>query len=269
MKKTISVVLALASCFFFLNLCLSPPVSAGARIDVVVDHGVDNEAETQARSAIKVIIDFFYSTYGLSLERDIRISLVPDKNNFKEAMKRWCGASEDQARHEAERAAGLQSRGTIIVDLGDRPKRYGRLFTLCHEIVHLFQAQESNDRHGAIGWMCEGVADAIAAHILENIGLSCGSGYKNRWTENLKSARSCPRLEFLHTHQGLMAACYNYGPGVTYETSGMAVLTLVQWRGYKPLFTYFSALKQRSPEDAFYQAFGARVGDFEKQFRPF
>jgi hypothetical protein len=269
MKKTISLFMALTAYFFFGNICLSPPVSAGARIDVVVDHGVDNEAETQARAAITAIIDFFYNTYGLSLERDIRISLVPDKNNFKEAMKRWYGASEDQARFEAERAAGLQSRGTIIVDLGDRPKRYGRLFTLCHEIVHLFQAQESNDRHGAIGWMCEGVADAIAAHILENIGLGCPGGYKNQWTEILQKARSCPSLEILHTHQGLMAACYTYGPTVTYETSAMAVLTLVQWRGYKPLFAYFSALKQRSPEDAFYQAFGSRVGDFEKQFRPF
>jgi len=67
----------------------------------------------------------------------------------------------------------------------------------------------------------------------------------------------------------LMSACHTYGGRVTYTTSALAVITLVEWRGYPALFTYFRALKNTNPEEAFYQAFGAKVGDFEKQFRPF
>ncbi len=117
--------------------------------------------------------------------------------------------------------------------------------------------------------MTEGVANAIAAHILATAGIKGGVDYQKQWLETLQKARGWPSLENLHTPKEWYAAMQAYSPNVTYGTASLAVLKLVQWRGYQPLFAYFSALKQTSPEDAFYQAFGARVGDFEKQFRPF
>lgn len=266
--KTKSLFLALAACFFFLNLCIAPDVH-GARVDLVVDHGVEKDSEAQARAAVNGVFDFFQKTYGIGLQRDIRIKFSCDKLNYKKAIQDWYGASEGQAALVAHTTAGLQRRGDLIVDLGDINCDYKQLFVLCHEMVHFYQGQESQDKHGAIGWMLEGSADALAAHILETVGVKGASGYKNWCLDNLKKARGLPSLESLHTHQGLMSACYNYGGPVTYTTSALAVMTLVEWRGYPALFTYFRALKNASPEDAFYQAFGARIGDFEKQFRPF
>ena len=267
--KAKSLVLALASCLFSLNLCALTPACGGARIDLIVDHGVDKEAETQARAAVKGVIDFFYNTYGLALERDITIKLTCDKLNYKQAIKQMHGVSEAEALRRSESSIGLQRQGTIIVDLGDIRSNYMQLFVLCHEIVHHFQGQEARDKQGSIRWMSEGVADAIAAHILETVGVQGASGQKNRWTELIKKAPGWPGLDKLHSYNDWLAAVNAYGPSVTYKTSALAVLTLVQWRGYKPLFTYFSALKQTNPEEAFYQAFGSRIGDFEKQFRPF
>jgi len=266
--KAKSLARALAVCLWLLNLSLSPPAYGGARIDLVVEHGVDKEAETQVRSAINTTIDFFQNTYGLSLEKNIRVLAAPDKLNYKEAIKQWYGASDAMAGYQADRSVGLQSRGTIIVDLGERRNRHGKIFTLCHEIVHHYQSQESRDRHGAIRWMTEGVADVIAAHILETAGIS-GVDFKQRTLAILKRTQNWPKLENLHTPKDMEAANRAYGSGVTYGTAGLAVLTLVEWRGYQPLFAYFRALKNTSPEEAFYQAFGARVSDFEKQFRPF
>ena len=59
-----------------------------------------------------------------------------------------------------------------------------------------------------------------------------------------------------------------YGSYVTYKTSALAVLTLVDWKGYRALFGYLRDLKNASPQEAFNQAFGTRLADFEKQFRP-
>jgi hypothetical protein len=234
-----------------------------------VDHGVDNDAETQLRAAVNGVFDFFQRTYGIGLQRDIRIKLACDKINYKKSIQNLYGSSEARAEHQADSSVGLQNRGTLIVDLGNRARRHGKLFTLCHEMVHFFQAQESNDKHGSIGWILEGSADALAAHILETAGIKGARGYKNRSIEFLKRARNIPSLEIMHTHQGIMAACGTHGGNVCYTTAAMAVLTLVEWKGYGALFTYFRALKNTSPEDAFYQAFGTRIDDFEKQFRPF
>lgn len=266
--KTKSPVLALVFCLFFFNLCLSPGAH-GARVDLVVDHGVEKDAEAQARAAVNGVFDFFQRTYGIGLQRDLRIKFSCDKLNYKRAIQDWYGASESQAHLTASASLGLQRRGDLIVNLGDINSDYIQLFVLCHELVHFYQAQESQDKHGALGWMLEGTADALAAHILETVGVKGARGYKSRWIENLQKVRGIPSLESLHTRQGLMSACHTYGGRVTYTTSALAVMTLVEWRGYPALFTYFRALKNTNPEEAFYQAFGARAGDFEKQFRPF
>jgi hypothetical protein len=266
--KTKSLLLFLSACLFLLNLGATPD-AYGARVDLVVDHGVEKDAEAQARAAVNGVFDFFQKTYGLGLQRDIRIRFSCDKLNYKKAIKDWYGASESQAALQAYTSAGLQRRGDLIVDLGDINSDYFQLFVLCHELVHVYQAQESQDRHGALGWICEGSADALAAHILETVGVKGAKGYKNCWIENLKKVRELPRLESLHTRQGLMSACNTYGGRVTYTTSALAVMTLVDWRGYPALFAYFRALRHSNPEDAFYQAFGTKASDFEKQFRPF
>ncbi|MBI4795562.1 MAG: hypothetical protein HY790_06945 [Deltaproteobacteria bacterium] len=266
--KIKSLVMTLAACLFLLNVCFSPP-AYGGRVDVIVDHGVDKDAEAQARAAVNGIFDFFQKTYGIGLQRDIRIKLSCDKLNYKKAFMNEYGVSEARAASEAKGSLGVQRGGTLLVDLGDIRDNYYQLFVLCHEMVHFYQGQESQDKHGAIGWMLEGSAEALAAHILETVGVKGAKGYKNRSLEMLKKARSIPSLEILHTQPGLMAACGTYGGRVTYTTAAMAVLTLVEWRGYPALFTYFRALKSSRPDDAFYQAFGTKVSDFEKSFRPF
>lgn len=262
------LVTALAACLILLNLCFSPAAYGGARIDITVEHGVEKEAEAQARLAVSTILDFFQRTYGIGLEKDIRVLLVPDKSNYKQAIKQWYGASEAMAVVQSEMSAGLQSKGTIIVNLGTIHNSKSQVFCLCHEIVHHYQYQESRGKYGSIRWITEGVADAIAAHILETAGIKSPGSYKKRWQEILQKAQSWPKLEKLHSGQEWYAAMGAYG-GIPYRTASLAVLTLIEWRGYRQLFTYFQALRQTSPEDAFYQAFGARLDDFEKQFRPF
>jgi hypothetical protein len=260
--------LAFASCLFFLGLCSSAAVSGGARIDLVVDHGVEKEAEAQARAVINAIIDFFHNTYGLALEKDLRIKLTGDKLNYQRSIQDWYGGGEAAAARQSEITGGLQSRGAIILNLGSMRDSQFQLFCLCHEMVHHFQSQESPDKYGAIRWLTEGVANVIAAHILATVGVKRAVYDQNLWLQNLKQARDWPRLESLHTGQEWYAVM-QARPQVTYETASLAVMTLVKWRGYGSLFNYFRALKNTGPEDAFYQAFGSRLTDFEKQFRPF
>jgi hypothetical protein len=259
--KTKSLVMALAACLFLLNVCASPP-AFGGRVDVICDHGLNKDAEAQARAAVQGIFDFFQKTYGIGLQRDIRIKFSCDKLNYKKAIMNEYGASEARAAYDARGSSGLQRGGTLIVDLGDIHGNYWQLFVLCHEIVHFYQGQESQDKYGSIRWITEGSANAIAAHIMETVGGQDAGVYKKMWVEHLKRAQNWPKLENLRNPNQI-------GAYLGYDTASLAVLTLVEWRGYPALFTYFRNLKNASPEDAFYQAFGTRLNDFEKSFRPF
>jgi hypothetical protein len=153
--KNKSLVLVLAACLFLLNLCVSPP-AFGGRIDLIVEHGVDKEAETQARDVVQGVFDFFQKTYGIGLQKDIRIKLSCDKHNYQKAIMSEYGSSEARAASQAHNSVGLQSGGTLLVDLGVRQSRHGKLFTLCHEIVHFYQSQESGDKHYDVRWITEG-----------------------------------------------------------------------------------------------------------------
>jgi hypothetical protein len=205
------------------------------------------------------------------LERDLQIILVPNQDTYRNTLIRSYGYNDNEARKIAETTSGL-SRGAsgaaIVVNLGRFSGGQNQLFGLCHEIVHQFQSQEGRDQHNSLRWLSEGVADALAAHILETAGLKTVD-YKYFWQETTRKAPRWPRLENLHTYKEWFASMDANGSNVTYNTAALAVLTLVQWKGYRPLFAYFCALKQTGPEDAFFQAFGTRISDFEKQFTPY
>jgi len=253
--------LVVAACLFLLNLCASP-AAYGGRIDVVVDHGVEKDAEAQARATVQGVFDFFQKTYGIGLQDDIRIKFSCDKLNYKKAIKDWHGISEAQANYRAQNSAGIALKGDLIVDLGDIKGNNWQLFVLCHEMVHFYENQESQGKHGSIRWMSEGVANAIAAHIMETVGGQSQDTWKNYWIENLKKAQNYPSLEYLRSPNQMRSQ-------LAYNTASLAVLTLVEWRGYPALFTYFRNLQNDRPDEAFYQAFGTRLSDFEKSFRPF
>jgi len=270
--KAKSLIAALGACLWLFNPYFFPFAQGATRLDLAVEHGVDNKSEAQARLAIDTAIKFFQNTYGLALERDLQIILVPNQDTYRNALIRYYGLKDNEARDLAEKTSGF-SRGalgaTIIVNMGNLHNSHAQLFCLCHEIVHQFQSQESRDQHNSLRWLSEGVADALAAHILETAGLTRGIDYKNLWQGIIKKAPRWPRLENLHTYKEWFAAMDDNGSQVTYGTAAVAVLTLVQWKGYRPLFVYFSTIKQSGPDPAFYQAFGTKAADFEKQFSPY
>lgn len=266
-----SLVASLALSLLWLHFFFSPAAYGATRLDLVVEYGVDNKSESQARLALDTSTNFFQSTYGLGLERDLQIFLVPNQDTYRTALMQHYGLSDSQARNVAESTGGF-SRGsagaTIVVNMGSLTSGQSQFFCLCHELVHQFQSQESRDRHNSIRWLSEGVADVLAAHILDTAGLK-RADYQRYWQEIVKRAPRWPRLEDLHSYDDWFASMEANGPPVTYGASALAVLTLVRWKGYRPLFAYFNSLKQLSPEDAFVQAFGLTVADFEKQFTPF
>jgi hypothetical protein len=264
MKTRFSFIGQVSVLFF---LIVGGPLDAygAGQIDVILDRGVSREAEAQTRLAIDATVDFFKKTYGLTLNNKLEIFVVPDKQAHIKELKQRYSLTESEALIRAENTGGSARDGTIIVNVHNAGSAH-LIFCICHEIVHYFQGQVSRN-FCSIMWMTEGVANALAAQIVAAAGVKCPES--SQWLEVLKKAPKTPRLEHLHSFRDWDTAIKTDGQTVAYAISSVAVMTLIQSKGTKPLFTFFHALRNAKPEDAFSQAFGVRLSDFEKDFRPF
>lgn len=174
------------------------------------------------------------------------------------------------ASRTARNFGGIAGGEVIVVNTTRNRSKQNYIATVCHEMVHVFQNQESQGRrNGSIKWMTEGVAQALAAQIMAAAGIRGAFDSQKRWPEFLKNAGRIPRLEHLHTYRDWDTAGRTFGYPVVYTTAAVAVLNLIQEKGSKPLFSFFRNLSKTKPETAFYQAFGVKLSEFEKSFRPY
>jgi hypothetical protein len=264
--KTRIPFISLALTLFFLIVCGPLQAYGAGRIDLVVDRGTSRDVEAAARAAIEATNDFFKKVYGLTLERKVEIFLVPDRQAHIKELKQRYSLTETEAASRAQSTSGSALDGIIIVNAANTGGKQGLFFCLCHELVHYFQGQVSRN-FCAIMWLTEGTANVLAAQIMAAAGVQCLEA--GLWPEVLKRGPGIPRLEHLHSFKDWGTTINSYGQATAYAVSSMAVVTLIRAKGNKPLFAFFQGLNKAKPEDAFYQAFGVKLADFEKNFRPY
>ena len=260
---------SLAALLFCLSVWGPPSARGAGQVDVIVDNGVTREAESATRQAIDATMDFFKRNYGLSMERKLEIFIVPDQRTHVRELRQRYSMPGSMASRNAKNFGGIASGGVIVVNT-NRGGRQNYMDTVCHELVHVFQNQESRgNRYGSIKYMTEGVAQVVAAQIMAAAGIKGPYDPGKLWPAVLKKAGRTPRLEHLRTYRDWDTAGRTYGYRVVYTTAALAALNLLKEKGSKPLFAFFRNLRKNKPEAAFYQAFGINLSEFEKSFRPY
>ena len=261
---------SLGAMLFLLTAGWLPAAQGADQVDVIVDRGVSREAEGLTRTALEATMDFFNKAYGLSLERKLEIFLVADEQTHIKELRQRYSMPGSMASHTAGNFGGIAGGEVIIVNTNQRGGKQSYMATVCHEIVHIFQNQASRgNKYGSIKWMTEGVAQALAAQIMASAGVPGALGALKQWPEMLRRAGNTPRLEYLRTYRDWDSAGKTFGYPVVYTTAAVAALTLMKERGSKPLFAFFHNLSKTEPEAAFYQAFGLKLSEYEKSFRPY
>jgi hypothetical protein len=191
--------------------------------------------------------------------------LTANKENYTEALIRKSRHPRDAAAQRADKSIGLSARGMIFEDIGRQNNVAEKIFVAAHELTHQFQDQASNGHHRPVVWISEGVADCIAAKVVEQAGLGSIAAYRKLWSRQLNSAAERPHLAQLHGVADWAAAENHYGGNLIYRMGDMAVLQLIELRDEKALFAYFRRLQRMDFEQAFQETFGLDLRQFEQQ----
>lgn len=238
---------------------------ARAAVTVEADTRLAPEVVEATDRAVAAVRAFFSREYGLELDHDVRIVLAGDKNDFAEALVHDAKASPVLADEKAEYAAGVSGRAVIVARPGRQAKPAAVAFLVCHELTHQYQAQVAPGRFAAVHWMSEGVADVVAARLVEDMGLGRLDDLRGRWEKTVGAASDRPRLAGLHGREDWHGARKRFGASLVYAMSDLAVLELTQRAGVAGLFDYFKALRAMAPEQAFEKAFDRDLATFEVQ----
>lgn len=266
-KRVVRLALVILSVAVFAFSSV-PVASAAGVVQIVAEPGVSEAIWGNGQVAIDLTVELFRNTFGMELERDIKLVIAPNQDAYIQALQREFRVTQEEAERRARTTSGWSAGRTIVQNAASLPTRRQQVFNTAHELVHQYQGQTCGGRCGAIKWLHEGTGDAIAAQVVELAGEQTLEQYKTAWTSELRRAQKRPSLSALYTTDEWYVALDQYGSSLTYRTAGVATLGLVEQAGTEALWAYFAALQEADAPDAFIAAFGLSLEEQEALFPP-
>lgn len=249
-----------------------PAPSADAQsgtVSVERETGVSMPAAEDVHWGVDLTLKFFRETYGIVPSQRIRIVLLPSQSAYIDALLREFKVTRIEAERRARTTSAWTQAGTILIDVGHVDSTRGRLFLVAHELVHQLQMHIAAPVSiTQLYWMAEGMADAVAAYIVEAAGISTVEAYRRAWIEALRG-RPHPELADLADDSGWFAALDRYGSSATYRVAGLAALLLMERSGQGSLLNFFRLLPTTGASQAFLQTFSMRVEIFVEDYKAY
>ena len=247
-------------------MAAQPPV-----VQIVSEPGAAADAAQDVQRGIDLTLYFFRETYNIPLTRPVRIILVGDRAAYIAVMVREFRVTQEEAERRARTTTGWTAGSTILVTVTASSSTATRVFLTAHELTHQWQIQVAVPAGPwRVYWIGEGVADAVAARVVEMGGHAPSGSYQTSWTGILRRAERRPDLSELVTQEGWFAALDRYGSSVTYRVAGLAAMYLTDRLGHGVMVTYFKTLGSTGdPAQAFFQAFSRSPEGFMEEFRSF
>lgn len=248
-----------------LFLMATPPTAAAAKISLTFEPGVPNNVKVTITQGIREAEHFYKDNFGVTLQKDCEIVVVPNKDVFAKALQRVCRESEEKAKNHAARSGGTNCPGGIIIPVS---KSMGRMFFVAiHELTHRYQGQiNPGNRERDIMWLMEGGATATAGYIADKCGVESLPDLYKEYLGRLRGKQT-PPLQDLRTSTGHNAARENYIGDVVYPKESLAALELARLKGAKSLYNYFLNLKKdKDSAKVFEMTFGIKPDKFEQEF---
>ncbi|MCE5287212.1 MAG: hypothetical protein LLG02_15390 [Pelosinus sp.] len=255
----------------FALLPFLPITGYALQVDVVGDDGVSARTLTEVRAEIAMVDQFYHDYYGLDIDYPIRLVLASDKEKYITAMMDEFGMTQEEVEKYHYNSDGLTSGRTIVSNLASCPSRGLRLINIAHELTHQYQRSLCGSYNAyELRWLSEGTADVMAYSVLSLNGMFSLNVHNKKCMETLQAVPQIPKLARLGRVQDWVNSANTTGLAVNYLTSDAAVIYLIGKVGYTPMFTYFQLLGDtRDVHQAFAQAFGMNLEDFEEEFNEY
>lgn len=255
----------LTACFFvwFMATCFTSTADA-AEIKVHAQAGVDKAVAEDTILAVRNAIIFCDQAFSMTINQPVQIVITADTKSYQAEIQKEFGVDELSAARWARTTAAVSGNYKIIRN-GAAATSYGdRIFLVAHEMVHIYQRQIG---FPTCSWLVEGMADAIATHVVENVGRRSVAEYRRGWETMLAGQPEIPDLSELQSRDGWTRSIQHFGTPLTYRTAGMTVLQLWDENDWDHILAFYRASIQLGPEAAFQQVFGYPLTDFQLKCR--
>jgi hypothetical protein len=247
-------------------LVVLPLRGLALQVEIVADKGVPEKTVQEIQAGIITVQNFYQEYYGLDIDYPINLVLASRQDIYLAAITTKFGIPHEDVEKYYLNTRGVTYGHTIITNLSLCPDNAWRLRHITHELTHQYQAALSGDAQ-QLRWLSEGVADIMAVIIVLN-GWKGLSTYAQERMVDLRVAMYVPNLRQLRSGADWVKAADKSGLGMNYYTSDEAVIYLIGKVGFAPVFMYFRLLgKSENIEQAFADAFGISLADFEEEFR--
>ncbi len=265
-------------------------VAAGcARSTLVLPVRVDPQARagpahtatpTSYQSAVQAIATVMAAELGLPLPQGFTLFVYPTRAAYAEGLAATGDMSAARAAEIAEYSVALGQHHRLLVNDGALrgARRRVWLAVVAHELTHMAQFELSGGQRGTSEqWLREGMADWVAARVLERLGEDTLSRRRARALGAV--ARALPALRGdpldpgdpldlvdLGRPPGWEARRLSPGGRATYPLAFFLTDALVRRFGFERLATYFRAFAGADDRFGHFQrAFGLSLAEFEAQ----
>lgn len=224
-------------------------------------------------SATRAIASVMVMELGLPLPPRLTVFVYPDHETYAAGLAGTGRMSPRRAEEIAGYSVGLgQHRQLFINDQALRGAcRRVWLGVVAHELTHSAQYQLSGGRRGrSEQWLREGMADWVAARVLERLGETTLPRRRNRALDDVARAwaeREDTRLDLIRLGAPLGWEHRHLDAGqLTYRLAFLATDALIRRSGLDRLIGYFRAFADSDDRFGhFERAFGMSLEEFEEE----
>jgi hypothetical protein len=265
---------AAAALAWILAGCARATQVVPVRIDPDVAPGRALRSVRGYESAIHGIARLMVAELRLPLPSRLTVFVYPTRIEFERGLAREMDLPPARAAMIADSAVGLgQARRVFINDEALRgvPRR-AWLGLVAHELTHVAQYELAGGRRGrSEQWLREGMADWVAAWILERLGEASTHEWRQRALGAVAAvgtdARHGPsNLVVLGHPRGWKGRLLAAGRAPTYGVAFLLTDGLVRDHGLNGLIAYFRAFAESDDRfEHFRRAFGESLGEFERR----
>ncbi|MDR3563737.1 MAG: hypothetical protein P4N59_20200 [Negativicutes bacterium] len=253
--------------YFLVSLSV---VYAHPQVQVMASSQISDEVKQDTQFAIDKTIEVFKEKFNLGFNRNAKVFLVSNDEEYLNVLVSELHIDKAEAERRVRTTSGWSSGNIIILDVRKAADRRDNIFTVAHEMTHQFQNQEDAGKHTKLEWIAEGMADNMAAVVVEKSGRATLAQYKKWWTDIFIKAKTRPYIYELHTPQNWYSSLDKHGTSTTYRIAGLAMMHLTETKGYEPILGYMHYLRDAdSPEKAFVQAYGMELSLYEKEYEEY
>lgn len=238
-------------------------------VSITLEPGVSPDVSGDFRTAVELTQQFWRETYNTTLNRQVRVLLVPNAAAYISTMVREFQISQSEGERRARTTTGWSSRLTIVINVERTPTVLRRFNLAGHELTHQYQNQITAPVNAwSLYWFPEGMADLIAWKIAEIGRVATVEDQRRSWLTGLRQAQVRPDLTLLDTEPKWFDALDVYGSANAYRVAVFAVEHLAETRGMAALTTYLMTLRDtRDRAQAFQRAFGMIPEQFSAEFK--